>query len=357
LDHHAEVDVRLTIGPCAKRPLHLDIPLLIGGMGFGVGVSEKLRLALAIGTHDAGTALNTGQGPLLPEERSYAKYLIYQFHSASWARSPEMLRQSDAVEIRFGQGALAGVGITLPAQTIDGKAQELMGLAPGEDGIIPSRHPELRSHKDLPKLVDRLKEITGGAPIGVKLSAGKYLEMGLEAAVAAGVDFVSLDGGQAGTKSAPPILQDDFGLPTLYALCRAVRFFRKHSLRDRVTLLVGGGFFTPGDCLKAIALGADGIYLGTAALWAMTHAQVTKAVPWEPPTQLVYYKGKLEDRFDEQLAARNLCQYLLSTVEEMKMGIRALGKSSIREIGPDDLLALDEWTARITGAPPGYPTR
>ncbi|WP_241236319.1 FMN-binding glutamate synthase family protein [Brevibacillus marinus] len=349
------IDVTLTIGPRARRPLRIDIPLLLGGMGFGVGVSAKLRHALALGASQAGTAINSGHGPLLPEERSLAKHLIVQYHTAYWARFPEALQKADAVEIRFGQGALAGVGVTLPAQEIAGAARELMRLPEGVDGVIPSRHPELLVPEDLPKLVRHLREITSGVPIGVKMSAGKYLERDLERAVSAGVDFISIDGGQAGTKAAPPILQDDFGLPTIYALCRAVRFLENNKLKDRVTLLVGGSFFTPGDCLKAIALGADGVYLGTAALWAMTHTQVAKAVPWEPPTQLVYYGGKLEHRFDEQQAAAHLYQFLVSTVEEMKVGIRALGKTSLREIGSDDLLALDEWTAYITGVSPGYP--
>jgi glutamate synthase domain-containing protein 2 len=352
-----EVDVKVTIGPQARRPLHIDIPLLIGGMGFGVGVSDKLRHALAIGASKAGTAVNSGQGPVLPEEKSMAKKLIVQYHSASWARFPETLEKAAAVEIRFGQGALAGVGVSLPAKSIEGRAQELMRLPAGVDGAIPSRHPELLEPKDLPKLVNHLREVTSGVPIGVKMSAGKDLERDMEIAVCAGVDFISIDGGQAGTKSAPPILQDDFGLPTIYALCRAVRFLENNKVRKNVTLLVGGGFFTPGECLKAIALGADGVYLGTAALWAMTHTQVTKAVPWEPPTQLVYYDGNLHDRFDEQQAATHLHQFLTSMVEEMKMGIRALGKTSLHDVCPDDLLALDEWTAYVTGVSPGYPTK
>lgn len=356
-EQEADIEVSLTIGPRAKRPLQLDIPLLIGGMGFGVGVSEGLRHALALGASKAGTAVNSGQGPVLPEERDYANRLIVQFHAAPWARFQETLQKADAVEIRFGQGALAGAGVTLPAEAIQGRARELMRIPEGEDGILPSRHPELRTPDDLRRLAERLREAAAGVPVGIKLCAGKHLERDLEIALSADVDFISLDGGQAGTKAAPPILQDDFGLPTLYALCRAVQFLERKEAKNRVTLLVGGGFFSPGDCLKAIALGADGVYLGTAALWAMTHTQVTKAVPWEPPTQLVYYDGKLKERFDEQQAALHLVQFLTSMVEEMKTGIRALGKTSIREVNPDDLLALDEWTARVTGVSPGYPDR
>lgn len=356
-EYDENVDIRLTIGPQADKPLRIDMPLLIGGMGFGVGLSDKMRYAIVMGASQAGTAVNTGLGPVLPEERENAKHLIVQFHSASWARLPETLQRADAVEIRIGQGAHAGHGFVLPAGDIVGRARELMRIPEGKDAVIPSRHRELYAPEDLARLVRHLRNTTGGVPIGVKLSAGKRLERDLEQAVAAGVDFISVDGGNAGTKAAPPILQDDFGLPTIYALCRAVRFLENSGARDRITLLVGGGFFTPGDCLKAIALGADGVYLGTSALWAATHTQVAKSLPWEPPTQLVHYSGKLKDRLDENRAAEHLCLFLLSMADEMKTGIRALGKTSLDDIGLDDLMALDEWTAYVTGVTPGYPTR
>jgi Glutamate synthase domain 2 len=353
----AAVDIRLTIGPRAKKPLRIDMPLLVGGMGFGVGLSDKMRQAIMIGASQAGTAVNTGLGPVLPEEREHAKHLIVQFHTASWARLPETLQRADAVEIRLGQGSHAGYGFVLPARDIAGRAQALMRIPEGKDAVIPSRHRELYTPQDLARLVQYLRDTTAGVPIGVKMCAGSQLERDLEQAVSAGVDFISLDGGNAATKSAPPILQDDFGMPTIYALCRAVRFLEECGVKDDVTLLVGGGFFTPGDCLKAIALGADGVYLGTSVLWATTHTQVAKAVPWEPPTQLVYYSGKLKGHFDEDRAAAHLHMFLASMAEEMKTGIRALGKNALDDIGLDDLMALDEWTAYVTGAPPGYPVR
>lgn len=164
----------------------------------------------------------------------------------------------------------------------------------------------LNQKEDLKTLVDYLRNVTDGVPIGVKLCAGQKLEKDIESCIQAEVDFISIDGGQAGTKGSPPILEDDFGLPTIYALSRTVQYLEKRKVKDNISLLIGGGFFSPGDCLKALALGADAVYMATAPLWAMTHTQVTKAVPFEPPTQLIYYSGTLTDKFNEEEATHYL---------------------------------------------------
>src|SRR5690606_31435334 len=128
----------------------------------------------------------------------------------------------------------------------------------------------------------------------------------------------SIDGAQAGTKGGPPILEDDFGLPTVFAVSRAAKFLQEQGVKDRVSLLAGGGFFTPGDCLKAIALGADAVYMGTAPLWAMSHTQVKKSIPYEPPTQLIMLTGSQAEEFNEDDAAYYLMNFLQSCTEEIK---------------------------------------
>lgn len=348
------VDMRITIGPKAKRPLSIDIPIMAGGMGYGIGVSEKTKIAIARGTAAVGTLTNTGEGGFLPEERKNAKYLIIQYNSGHWSKEPEILRQADAIEIHIGQGATAGSASIIPAEYIQGRASKVLQVQNQDVVVIPSRHKELNKPQDLRKLVDKLRALTDGVPIGVKICASAKIEADLEVAIHAGVDFISIDGGQAGTKGGPPILEDDFGLPTIYALSRAVRYLRKRKVKDHITLLSGGGYSTPSDCLKALALGADGVYMGTAILWAMTHDQVTKAIPWEPPTQLVFYPGSLTDEFDEQEAAKHLENFFTSFVEEMKVAILALGKSSVRDVGMEDLVALDELTSKVTNIPLAY---
>jgi glutamate synthase domain-containing protein 2 len=351
---NAPVDMKITIGPCAKKPLNIDIPLLAAGMGYAIALNAKVKRAIARATAATGTATNSGQGAFLPDERELAKYFILQYTAGNWSKSPEILRQADAIEIYLGQGASAASAHRISPEDLPGEIRDAFQLTPDETLVIPSRFEEINKPEDLRKIVDSLREITGGVPIGVKICGGGEIEMDLDAAILAGVDFISIDGGQAGSRGSTPILEDDFGLPTIYLLSRAVRFLNKKGMKDQISLLVGGGFNTPGDCLKAIALGADAVYMGTAFVWAMTHDQITKTLPWEPPTHLVFYPSKIKEQFSEDKAAKYLENFINSYVEEMKEAIRSLGKSSIKDVNSEDLVALDELTSKITNVPLGY---
>ncbi len=348
------IDTKIVIGPYAKKPLRLDIPILLGAMGYGVGVSEKVRIAFAKGTAAVGTATNAGEGGFLPEDRKNAKYLIIQYGKAKWSKEHEILKQGDAIEIHIGQGAHASAASEILPEALKGKSREIMGIKPGDNAIIPSRHKEINHKDDLKPLVKYLREVTGGVPIGVKICVGHKLEEDMESCIHAEVDFISIDGGQGGSKGSAPILADDFGLPTIYALSRAVQYLEKRKVKDKISLLVGGGFFTPGDCFKALALGANAVYMGTAPLWAMTHTQLMKSMPFEPPTQLTYDSGKLKDKLDEEEAAIYLEKFFLSFVEEMKTAVQSLGKTSITDVNIEDLVALDEVTSNITKVPLAY---
>lgn len=355
LDPSVPIHMQTVIGPCAKKPLQLDTPLLAGGMGYAVGVSAKVKRAIARATAATGTATNTGEGLFLPDERALAKYLILQYTPASWSQLPEIVQQVDAIEIHIGQGATATASNTIPPEDLQGEVRETFGLTPGESLVVPTQFEELQQPEDLKRMVERLRSMTGGVPIGVKLCPGAELEADLDIVVFAGVDFISLDGSQAGTKGGAPLMEDDFGLPTIYALCRAVRHLESRGVKERVSLMVGGGFTAPGECLKALALGADAVYMGTAFLWAMSHAQIRKTMPWEPPTQLVYFSGSMKRKFNEEKAALHLENFIKSCTQEMEQGIRALGKSSVAELDREhDLVALDEITHNVTKVKRAY---
>lgn len=353
-DMDAEVDMRIVIGPNARKPLTLDIPIMAGALGYGLGVSEQVRIAMAIATANVGTATNVGEGGFLPEDRAAAKYLILQYHAATWSKEEAIIKQADAIEIHIGQGASAGAMIKIPASLLEGKAAEIMNVQGIDPVIIPPKLECMRNLKDLKKLVTTLRRQTEGVPIGVKIATGARLEADLEIAIQAKVDFISIDGAEAGTKGSPPTLEDDFGLPTIYALPRAVRYLRERHVKHKITLLSGGGYSNPGHILKALALGADGVYLGTSLLWAMTHDQVTKAVPWEPPTQVTFYSGAMAHRFDIDKASAALTNFFQSYKDEMQTAIRAMGKASIHDLSNDDLVALDEWTSDVTNVPLAY---
>jgi glutamate synthase domain-containing protein 2 len=352
----AEVDTTVVIGSRAPRPLRLAIPILVSGMGYGFALSREARLALARGAARAGTATNTGQGPLLPEERREARFLVLQIPRATWNRDEATLRQADMIEVQFGQGALAGTGERVPARRFDPHLRRALGLA-GDDGYVAlaSRQPGIRDAADLRRFITELREASGGVPVGVKLAASNHLERDLAIAAQAGSDFVTVDGAEGGTHGAPPTLADDFGLPTFLAVCRAARFLAGIPEHQRPTLIVSGGLFTPGQFLKAIALGADAVAIGTAALFALGHGQVARALPWEPPLQIVWYGSPVARRLDVERAARSLHRFLASATGEMALATRALGKTSLSEVGHEDLFALDAWVAQVAGVRTAWP--
>lgn len=352
--HDVPVDLAVTLGPRAERPLRVEIPILVSGMAYGLALSARAKLALARGATLAGTASNTGEGPILPLERQLARRLIVQFGRANWGKSRAWLRQADMIEIQVGQGAAGGAGGTVIAARTSPELRALLGARAGVDAITYSHHPEWPEGAPLRELVDRLREWGEGVPVGVKLAASGDLEDDLAACLEAGVDVIALDGGQAATRGSPATLQDDFGLPTVHAVVRAERFLREAGRRGEVSLIVSGGLYTPGDYLKAIALGADAVYVGTMALFALSHTQVFKSMPWEPPTQLVFFGGQQAGELNYEEAAAHLANYLRSCAQEMALAIRSMGKSSLRDVNRDDLMALDPETAETTGVVPSW---
>lgn len=181
------------------------------------------------------------------------------------------------------------------------------------------------------------------------MAAGR-LEEDLAVAIDLGFDAIILDGAQGGTHGSAPTKQDDFGIPTLNALVRANRFLQEEGVRHQITLITAGGYLTPGECLKALALGADAIALGSIIMMSASGHQAFKVIPFEPPNTIAYYDAPAaSEKLDVDKAATNVVNLLTSMVAEMEEGMRAMGKASLRELGPDDLVALDTYTAEVTG--------
>jgi Glutamate synthase domain 2 len=344
------IQTKVTIGPQAKKPLEIDIPIMIAGMAYGTGLSLNAKLALASGAEQEKTAINTGAGPCLPEERKHVKRLIMQYHRGSWGKEEEWLRQANAIEIQLGTGALASAPVEIKPENISAQFGSYLNLKPGEGLRLDANIPDLENNSDLAKLVNYLRKITEGVPIGVKIGATHYLESELELITAAGIDFLTIDGKEAGINYGPGILADDAGLPTLPALCRAAFFINSKNLKPKISLIVSGGLFTPGQFLKALALGADAVYVGTVALIALAHNQITKVIPWEPLTQLIYEQGKFKERFSVDQGARSVANFLKSCNEEMILAMRSLGKTSLNQLSIQDLCALTPEISKMTGA-------
>ena len=351
IDGDEEVDVTVTIGPKAKKPLEIKIPLMISGMAYGIAISEETRLALVEAAKNVGTAINSGEGGVLPEELNKAGKYILQVAKTEWSKEEKLFQRADMIEIRLGQGALFGVGGRISPENLTGRAREVMGLQENEDAVIFDNFFDNQTLDDLKQMVKELRNFTGGVPIGVKMGAGGKIEEDIDHILSLGVDYIAIDGGQAATFGAPPILSDDMGIPTLHAVVRAVKHLEKRKMKGEVSLVVSGGLLVPGHFLKVLALGADAVYLGSAMLFTVSHTQSLHAVPFEPPTQAVWNQGKYKDKFKIEKGVQSAEKFLTSSVEEIKMALRAMGKRSLSELSKSDLVSYDELTARMVGIP------
>ena len=349
LSSNVSIKTEVVIGPQAKKPLILKVPILVSAMAYGNALSFKAKMALAKASTLTGTADNTGGGPLVEEARAIAAKYIIQFQRGFWSRSEKILKSADMIEITLGHGAWDSAPVRISGREItDGFARRLETI-PGLDVILESRLPEVENLADWKNLVLKLKEVTGGVPIAVKLGGTHYIEQELDFITQGEIDVIVIDGAEGGTHACPSILSDDVGLPTLPTLCRTVKYLEGRNLKGKISLVIGGGLSTPGDFLKCLALGADAVLIGTVACLAMSHTQVSKATPWEPPTGIIYYGAKEEQKFDPDLGAKHLYNFYESCLQEMQQTVRSLGKINFRDLNKSDLVALDPEYAQMAG--------
>jgi glutamate synthase domain-containing protein 2 len=346
---YTSVDTSTVIGAGAKRPLQLDIPIMITGMSYGGSLSLQMKIALARGAAAAGTSTNTGESAVTDEEREAAKFLIGQYHRGGWLSGPEQLGQLDAIEIQLGQGAWGGaVDEPIESDTIGKHLRKAWHLEKGQDATIYSRMPGKDTPQDIIDMVNKMKA-QFEVPVGVKIAATDYIEYELAVIAKTQADYIVIDGAEGGSAGSPPTLQDDMGLPTLHGLVRAVDYLTENGLREKFSLIVAGGLATPGHFLKAMALGADAVYIGSIALLAAMHTQASKVMPEAPPSQLALYKGKMNDKLDIDSAAHHLTNFLASCTAEMKLAVQAMGKHSVKELTREDLVAVDRDLAEFAG--------
>lgn len=348
---YTQVGTEVVIGPEAKYPLKLKIPVLIGGMAYGTALSAKTKQALALGATMAGTASNTGNGPFLPAERAAAEKLIIQYARGSWAKDLEVIQKADAVEIQLGQGLWGPAPAELPPRRLarNPKLRRLLGVKPGEKAVIPPRLLEAETDHELKELVKALRAHAEGVPVGFKLGATQWLERELEILVRAKPDFIAIDGMEGGTHGGLGSSLDALGTPTLYALVRARQFLTEKKLTGKISLLVGGGLYTGMDFLKALALGADAVFIGTIALIALVHTQAVKVKPWEPPTKLIFEGGRQKDKLNIDQGAQSLANFLKASVQEMQVAALCLGKDHLSAVDKGDLSTANRELAAYLG--------
>ena len=264
LSEDAAVNTELVIGPNAKKPLKLDIPLFVSDMSFGA-LSEEAKLALAKGAELAGTGICSGEGGMLPEEQEANSRYFYELASAQFGYDESKLSRVQAFHFKGGQGAKTGTGGHLPGSKNVGKISAVRGIPEGEPAVSPPAFENLHSAADFKAFADRVRELTGGIPIGFKLSAN-HIEQDIQFALDASADYIILDGRGGGTGAAPEMFRDHISVPTIPALARARRYLDNQGASGRVTLIVTGGLRTPMDFVKALALGADGVAIANSAM-------------------------------------------------------------------------------------------
>lgn len=344
-----DVDVasELVIGPEAKKPLVLKIPLFVSDMSFGA-LSEEAKVALATGAELAGTGICSGEGGMLPEEQEANSRYFYELASAKFGYNEALLENVQAFHFKGGQGAKTGTGGHLPAVKNVGKISEVRGIPEGEPAISPATFTEFNTPAEFRQFADRVREITGGIPIGFKLSAN-HIERDIEFALQASADYIILDGRGGGTGAAPLMFRDHISVPTIPALARARHYLNKQSAKKKVTLIITGGLRVPSDFVKAMALGADGIAVANSAMQAIGCIAARICHTNNCPAGIATQKPELRKRLNIENSGQRLANYLNSSVELMKVMARACGHSRLNEFNSEDIATFDLKLVQLSG--------
>lgn len=365
--YREKCDTSVTLGTrFAKKPIELKIPITIAGMSFGA-LSGNAKEALGRGATMAGTSTTTGDGGMTPEERGHSEKLVYQYLPSRYGMNPDDLRRADAIEIVVGQGAKPGGGGMLLGQKITERVAGMRDLPQGIDQRSACRHPDWTGPDDLEIKILELREITNWeVPIYIKVGGARpYYDTAL--AVKAGADVVVLDGMQGGTAATQDVFIEHVGQPTLACIRPAVQALQDLDVHREVQLVVSGGIRNGADVAKALALGADAVAIGTAALVALGDNDPK----WEAEYQKLgtttgayddWHEGKdpagittqdpdLAARLDPVAAGRRLRNYLNVMTLECQTLARACGKSHVHNLEPEDLCALTMEAAAMAQVP------
>ena len=360
----------------ASKPLHLDIPITIAGMSFG-SLSASAKEALGRAATMVGTSTTTGDGGMTREEREASRTLVYQCLPSRYGFNPHDVKAADAIEVVIGQGAKPGGGGMLLGQKVSDRVAGMRTLPAGVDQRSASRHPDWTGPDDLRIKIEELREATHWEkPIFVKIGATRVLN-DVKLVVAAGADVVVVDGLQGGTAATQDVFIEHAGIPTLAAVRQAADALRDLRMEHEIQLVVSGGIRSGADIVKALALGADAVSIGTGALVALGCNSATytdrdgKAVDvtadYEAlgtlpgychrmesgrcPMGITTQDPELEARLDPDLGAQRLANYLRAITMELTAIARACGKSNVHNMEPEDLAALTLEAAAMARVP------
>ena len=339
-----EVDTKTVIGKHAKKPMVLDSPIYISHMSFGA-LSREIKIALAKGSALARTAMCSGEGGVLPEEKAAAYKYIFEYIPNKYSVTTENLTTSDAIEIKIGQGTKPGMGGHLPGEKVTEEIAAIRGKKQGEDIQSPSKFPELQTKEDLRKMVDMLRQCSGGRPIGIKIAAGR-IEQDLEYCVYAEPDFITIDGRGGATGSSPLLLREATTIPTIYALYRARKYL--DSVNSDISLVITGGLRVSADFAKALSMGADAVAIASAGLIAAACQQYRICGSGNCPVGIATQNPELRARMQIDAAAARVANFLNVSRNELETFARITGNHSVHDLSLENLVTTSHDIAKYT---------
>ena len=347
LDEDDPVSTMTVIGKHAKKPMILKNPVYISHMSFGA-LSREIKVALAKGAAMAETAMCSGEGGILPEEREASYKYIFEYIPNKYSVTDENLRSADAIEIKIGQGTKPGMGGHLPGEKVTAEIAELRGKKQGEDVQSPSKFPELNSKEDLKEMVAMLRNRSDGRPIGIKIAAGR-IERDLEYCVYAEPDFITIDGRGGATGSSPLFLREATTVPTVYALYRTRKYL--DAVHSDISLVITGGLWVSADAAKALAMGADAVAVASGALIAAACQQYRICGSGNCPVGIATQDPELRKRLHVEQAAKRVANYLNVIREELKTFARITGHACVHDLSVEDLVTVNREISEFTNIP------
>jgi glutamate synthase domain-containing protein 2 len=353
-------------GRFAENPIVLDRPITIAGMSYGA-LSANAKTALGRAAKRAGISTTTGDGGMCPEERAEVEMMVYQVLPSRYGFDPDHLKLAQAIEVVIGQGAKPGTGGLLLGSKVSPVIASQRTLPEGVDQRSPVRHPDFIGPDDLQLKLEELREATEWkVPVYVKMGASRVAD-DVKLAVKAGADVLVIDGMEGGTGASPDVLLDHTGIPTLSGLCEAVRALDSMKALGEVQIVISGGIKNGVDAAKALALGADAVSIGTAALIALNCNAPLYEADYEAlgvtpgtchhchtgrcPVGITTQDPELMDRLEVDAAADRVFNFLQAMTMEMQMMARACGKNDVHDLEAEDLRALTLESSLITGIP------
>ena len=345
LESDVEVNTQTVIGKTADKPLVIESPVYITHMSFGA-LSRETKIAMAKGTSAVKTAQCSGEGGILQEEMQNAYKYIFEYVPNRYSVTDENLRNADAIEIKIGQATKPGLGGQLQSDKVTSEIAEIRGKKIGESIHSPATIPGISTKEDLKELVDELRSKSGGRPIGLKFAAGR-IEEDMEHVLYADPDFITVDGRGGSTGASPKMIKDATSVPTVYALSRVRKVLDDN--KSDISLTITGGLRVSSDFAKALAMGADAIAVGTAAMIAAACQQYKICDSGNCPVGVATQDEELRKRLNIDVAAKRVENYLRVSTEELKTFARITGNSDVHELNINDVCTINSEISDFTG--------